>query len=390
MALRSVLSVPLRDRAEVLYMDDRMRTGVFAETDRRLMLDLADLAAIALTGAERLARERDAHARLARAKRLLEERVRAQERELAELRPATDEAIVARSPAMREAVELAMRVADADVPVLLRGESGTGKELLARAIHRRGPRAAAPFVAENCAAMPDTLVESELFGHERGAFTGAAEAREGLFRAADGGTLFLDEVGEMSPAMQAKLLRVLQEGEVRPVGGTEAHRVNVRLITATHRPLETWVREGRFREDLFYRIAVMRIDVPPLRERPADVAPLVRRFIDRHGDGAIEVADDAMEALGAHLWPGNVRELENEVRRALLTAGETITLADLSPALRGETDDPLDLKSQIAALETRLIREALARTEGNRTQAAQILGVSRYGLQKMIKRLAIE
>ncbi len=371
MALRSVLSVPLRDRAEVLYMDDRMRTGVFAETDRRLMLDLADLAAIALTGAERLARERDAHARLARAKRLLEERVRAQERELAELRPATDEAIVARSPAMREAVELAMRVADADVPVLLRGESGTGKELLARAIHRRGPRAAAPFVAESCAAMPDTLVESLLFGHERG-------------------TLFLDEVGEMSPAMQAKILRVLQEGEVRPVGGTEAHRVNVRLITATHRPLETWVREGRFREDLFYRIAVMRIDVPPLRERPADVAPLVRRFIDRHGDGAIEVADDAMEALGAHLWPGNVRELENEVRRALLTAGETITLADLSPALRGETDDPLDLKSQIAALETRLIREALARTEGNRTQAAQILGVSRYGLQKMIKRLAIE
>ncbi|MBO6940780.1 MAG: sigma 54-interacting transcriptional regulator [Deltaproteobacteria bacterium] len=390
MALRSVLSVPLRDRPEVLYMDDRMRTGVFDADDRRLLLDLADLAAIALVGAERLAREHDAKERLARANRQLEQRVRAQERELAQLRPARDGTIVARSPGMRAALDLAMRVADADVPVLITGESGTGKELLARAIHERGPRASAPFVAESCAALPDALVESLLFGHVRGAFTGASEGRAGLFRAADGGTLFLDEIGEMSPAMQAKILRVLQEGEVRPVGGTDAFTVDVRLLSATHRPLERWVEERRFREDLFYRIAVMRIELPPLRERTADIPPLVRRFIARHGSPSTTVAEDAMAALLAHGWPGNVRELENEVRRALLDEPDEVTLAHLSDGVRGASGDPLDLKAQMAALEERLIREALVRTEGNRTQAAQILGVSRYGLQKMLKRLAIE
>ncbi len=390
LALRSVLCVPLRDRAEVLYMDDRMRTGVFDADDRRLLLDLADLAAIALVGAERLAREQDARERLARANRRLEQRVRSQERELAQLRPAREDTIVARSPGMRAALELAMRVADADVPVLLTGESGTGKELLARAIHDRGPRASAPFVAESCAALPDALVESLLFGHVRGAFTGASEARAGLFRAADGGTLFLDEIGEMSPAMQAKILRVLQEGEVRPVGGTEAFSVDVRLVSATHRPLERWVAEGRFREDLFYRIAVMRIELPPLRERTADIPPLVRRFLARHGSGPTAVSEEAMEALLAHPWPGNVRELENEVRRALLDDPAEVELIHLSDAVRGASGDPLDLKAQIAGLEERLIREALARTEGNRTQAAQLLGVSRYGLQKMLKRLAID
>ena len=390
LALRSVLCVPLSQRAEVLYLDDRLRTGVFGDDDRRLVRDLADLGAIALASAERSLRESAVRRRLARAKQQLEVRVRDQERELDSLRRVRDSPLVAVSPAMQDVVALTRRVATADVPVLLCGESGTGKELLARHLHRTSPRAAGPFVAESCASLPDGLVESLLFGHEKGAFTGAREAREGLFRAADGGTLFLDEIGEMSAAAQAKILRVLQEGEVRPVGGTAAHPIDVRLVTATHRPLETWVREGRFREDLYYRVAVVRIEVPPLRERSTDIPELVRRFLSTHSETGVTLTDDALAALVAHPWPGNVRELENEVRRALALGADPIDRAALSPALQEFHDDPLDLKAQVATLEARLIRAALARTEGNRTHAAELLGVSRYGLQKMIKRLELE
>ncbi len=391
LALRSVLCVPLRGRAAVLYLDDRLRTGVFGDDDRRLVRDLADLGSLALEAAERRARESEVRERLARAKHELEVRVRDQERELAALRPADGE-LVAVSPAMRAVIDLARRAAASDVPLLVTGESGTGKELLARAVHRWSGRASGPFVAESCASLPESLVESLLFGHERGAFTGALEARPGLFRAAHGGTLFLDEIGEMSPGIQAKILRVLQEGEVRPVGATRSLPVDVRLVSATHRPLQDWVAAGRFREDLYYRIAVVRLEVPPLRERPADIPDLVRRFVRRNGaeSGPMRVTDEALALLAAHSWPGNVRELENEIRRACALGATTLDRDALSPGLRGASDDPLDLKAQVAALESRLIGEALARTEGNRTQAAELLGVSRYGLQKMIKRLGLE
>jgi len=295
---------------------------------------------------------------------------------------------------MRRALHLALRVAAADAPVLLRGESGTGKELVARAVHDASPRAGGPYVSENVSAIPDTLLESALFGHVRGAFTGADRARRGLFEIADGGTLFLDEIGEMSEPMQAKLLRVLQDGELRPIGSEESRRVDVRVVSATHRDLEELVATRRFREDLFYRIAVVQVELPSLRQRPEDVAPLVQAFLERHAPGRrVRVDRAAMAALRACAWPGNVRQLENEVRRALVLADETIELEHLSPAVRGEEDslavDELDLKGQTDALERRLIRTALERTRGNQTRAAELLGLSRYGLSKMMRRLSL-
>ena len=217
--------------------------------------------------------------------------------------------------------EMAERLARYDLPVLVLGESGSGKELLARAMHYASPRAGAAFVVENCAAIPDTLLESELFGHKRGAFTGAYDDHIGLFQRAHGGTLFLDEIGETSPAFQVRLLRVLQEGEVRPVGGTRAVPVNVRLVAATHRDLEQRVREGLFREDLYYRVAGATITVPPLRERPGDIAPIARRLAAEVGAELgrpqARLDDEALACLVSYPWPGNVRELRNEVARAI-------------------------------------------------------------------------
>ncbi|MCA9608141.1 MAG: sigma 54-interacting transcriptional regulator, partial [Myxococcales bacterium] len=270
-----------------------------------------------------------------------------------------------------------------------------GKELVARAIHDSSPRRDGPWVSENCSAIPETLLESTLFGHVRGAFTGADRARRGLFEIADGGTLFLDEIGEMSEPMQAKLLRVLQDGELRPIGGEQTRRVDVRLVAATHRDLPALVEQGRFRSDLFYRIAVVAVELPALRERPDDIPPLVAEFLERHaGERLVRIDPRAMRALRGHRWPGNVRELENEIRRALVLADDTIALEHLSPALRGDSDseplDELDLKGRVAALERRLIKKALETTFGNQTRAASLLGLSRYGLQKMIKRLEID
>ena len=391
MALRSVLCVPLRDRPEVLYLDDRLRPGVFRDDERMLARDLSDIAAIAIEGAELLRRERSAATRLARMNYQLEARVAVQEQELRHLRRDGGD-LIAVSPSMRRCVELVDRVAAADVAVLLQGESGTGKELLARRLHRSGARSEGPFVAESCVALPEGLVESLLFGHTKGAFTGAHSDHAGLFEVADGGTLFLDEIAEMSLGLQAKLLRVLQEGEIRPVGSPDMRSVDVRLVTATHRPLEAWVREGRFREDLYYRVAALRIEVPPLRERPADIEALAHHFlaVTREGEAAAELTPEALQALRAHSWPGNVRELENAIRRArVLCADGHITPEHLSSAIGGPSLDPLDLKGQVAQLEERLVREALAHTDGNRTHAAELLGLSRYGLQKMLKRLAV-
>jgi len=288
------------------------------------------------------------------------------------------------------------RVTASEVSVLLVGESGVGKELIARAIHANGARGNQPFVGENCAAIPEGLLESTLFGHVRGAFTGAERPRAGLFEAASGGTLFLDEIGEMSLAMQSKLLRVLQDGEVRPVGSERAHKVNVRVIAATHRDLHQMVEDGTFREDLFYRLNVISIQVPPLRERTGDIERLVHHFVRAHApDRQLRVTPEALSALCRYSWPGNIRQLENEVQRFLVVADDVIEPAHLSGVVQAEAprvvpgDLGLNVRRHVDALETELVQSALEKTGGNQTRAAELLGLSRFGLQKMMKRLEI-
>jgi len=258
-----------------------------------------------------------------------------------------------------------------------------------------GPRASRPFVSENCGAIPEGLLESALFGHVRGAFTGAERPRAGLFEVADRGTLFLDEIGEMSLPMQTKLLRVLEDGMVRPVGSERARKVDVRVIAATHRDLEAMVRARSFREDLFYRLNIITIRIPPLRERPGDIPLMVKHLIAKHGGDQARVTRAAMERLMGFPWPGNVRQLENEVRRALVLSDGSIDVEQLSSEIGRSGAAPsrelgLNVRGRIDALETELVREALERTHRNQTQAAKLLGLSRFGLQKMIKRLAIE
>ncbi len=248
--------------------------------------------------------------------------------------------MVGKAPAMEEVYGVLAKVARTHVPVLVVGESGTGKELAARALHEQGPRRRGPWVAVNCAAIPPTLLEAELFGHVKGAFTGAHRDRRGYVAEADGGTLFLDEVGEIPPELQAKLLRFLQEGEYRPVGASKVEHAEVRVVAATNRDLKRAIADGRFREDLYYRLAVITVRMPPLRERREDVPALARDFLARQaerGEPSAEVTDEAMALLQAHDWPGNVRELQNELQRAATFARDgRITPAELSPALRGE------------------------------------------------------
>ena len=302
---------------------------------------------------------------------------------------------------------LAERMARVDLSVLVQGESGTGKELLARAMHYASPRAAGAFVVENCAALTDTLLESELFGHKRGAFTGAFDDHVGLFQRADGGTIFLDEIGETSPAFQLRLLRVLQEGEVRPVGATRVVPVDVRVIAATHRDLEQRVRDGHFREDLYYRIACVTLTMPPLRERSADIGPIARRLLadvaPALGRPQARLGDDALAALLAYPWPGNIRELRNEISRAVaLTDGDVIGAAAFSSrVLQGQAGRSMQVQSpalpssgtlmeRLDAVEAMLLRETLLRHRWNKTRAALELGLSRVGLRGKMKRFGLE
>jgi len=316
--------------------------------------------------------------------------------------PAAPETLVARSPAMRRTLALVERARPSQATVLLSGETGTGKEVLARAIHSGSPRRDRPFVGVNCAAFPDTLLESELFGHVRGAFTGAERDKKGLFELAEGGVLFLDEIGETSPNLQVKLLRVLQEREVRAVGGTRARHIEVRLIAATNRDLGVEVKRGAFREDLYYRLAVFPIAVPPLRERREDVLPLAQHFLALHGerDGkpGCRLAPRACEWLLAFPWPGNVRELENEMQRclALVEAGGTIDAEVLSDRICGAFEPAGDLvrpgetlHAALDRLEAWLIRHTLDENAGRRAATARQLGVTREGLYKKMKRLRI-
>jgi len=406
--LRSVLAVPLVARGNVLgvvYLDDRVRRDAFGPSELAWVRLVASQAALAIADARDQALLRRAVRRAERANADLESTLGAREAELATVRSELAQgqetrfrydAIVGRSEPVRAMLRLVDRVTTSEVPVLLVGESGTGKELVARAIHHNGPRARKSFVSENCGSVPESLLESTLFGHVRGAFTGASSTRAGLFDIAHGGTLLLDEIGEMPLTMQTKLLRVLQDGEVWPVGSERVHHVDVRIITATHRDLEAMVAKGTFREDLFYRLNVVAVRVPALRERAADIPILVLHFIEKHGGGRkLKVTRAAMDRLTAYPWPGNVRQLENEIRRAIVLADDRIDVDDLSDDVaRGGPaagrDAGLGLKARVDALELQLVRDALAKTKGNQTKAAKALGMSRFGLQKMMRRLGID
>ncbi len=304
------------------------------------------------------------------------------------------EGIIGESGRMQEVVGLVTQAAPSEATVLVRGESGTGKELIARALHAASRRAAGPLVAVNCAALPETLMESELFGHEKGAFTGAATARKGRFELADGGTLFLDEIGDLPLHLQVKLLRVLQERVVERLGSSRPTPVNVRLVAATHRDLEAMVREGRFRDDLYYRINVVTVLLPPLRERREDIPPLidhfVRKFAAANGKPIEGLTREARDLLLRYDYPGNIRELENLVERAVvLTRDPVIDASDLPLTLKEPPIDPAGdggLTAVVEGLERRMIRDALARAGGVQTRAAELLGIServlRYKLGK--------
>lgn len=302
--------------------------------------------------------------------------------------------MIGASAAMQSVYRLIGRAAGAQAPVLISGESGTGKELVARAIHAAGPRAARPFLAVNCAAIPENLIESELFGHARGAFTGADAARQGFFLAADGGTLFLDEIAELSPIAQAKLLRVLQDQHVQAVGSDTARKVDVRIIAATNKDLEALAREGAFRQDLFFRLHVLPIELPPLRDRGDDVVLLFRHFLAAAAAGggaaAPQVSDGAIEAIRRYPWPGNVRELQNLAQRLVILAeGGVIDTVDLPAAMR--SSPPLPLPGESGALrplrdvELQHITAVLERAGGNKTKAAAILGIDRKSLREKLK-----
>ena len=305
-------------------------------------------------------------------------------------------------PVMEKILGVAQKVATADSTVMIQGESGTGKELIARYIHAHSRRSNQPFIAVNCGAIPPDLLESEMFGHERGAFTGAVGARMGMFQLASGGTIFLDEIGEMTATLQVKLLRVLQEREIRPVGSDRTVKVDVRVVAATNRDLLAEVDKGRFREDLYYRLQVIPILLPPLRERRSDVPVLVQHFLDKynakHGTLQCTIADDAMVHLWEYDWPGNVRELENLVERLVVLSEDGLVEVDhLPPNIRSFisekkiprpslTEEGIDLNKAVEEFEYRLIDEALRRTKGNKQAAARLLGLKRTTLVAKLRR----
>ncbi len=311
--------------------------------------------------------------------------------------------IVGRSAKMREILETVAMVAPTEASVLILGESGTGKELIANALHQGSNRADKRFIKVNCAALPETLLESELFGHERGAFTGAVGRRPGRFELADGGTIFLDEIGEMTPATQAKLLRVLQEREFEPLGSTRTVKVDIRIITASNRILKEEVKKGRFREDLFYRLNVVPVNLPPLRERKEDVQLLIEHFLKIYNEKNSRTVQGfhprALDAMMRYSWPGNIRELENVVERAVILARDDyIPFSELPEAVRGEAGesytvqvrDGLQSGITIREMEKELIIKTLEDNEGNRTRSAGILGITRRTLQHKLKEYSIE
>jgi transcriptional regulator with GAF, ATPase, and Fis domain len=413
--IRSVLSVPLPAAdsiAGALYLDSRLGRRMFTPSHLELVGRLADQAALALSTARLLSEIEEQRARLDRLNRELERTAAAQRDELAEAREALFvsrtslelryrfEDLIGAAPAMQQVYHLIERLAPKKLPVLIVGESGTGKELIARALHAKSARSGGPFFTINCAAVNETLLESELFGYRKGAFTGADRDKPGFFELAHGGTLFLDEIGEMGQAMQAKLLGAIERGEVLPVGGKAAVKIDVRIVAATHRDLPQMIKDGGFREDLFYRINVGRILVPPLRDRRQDIPLLVDHFLaalcEEEGRDKLEIEPAAQRLLLSQPWPGNVRELQHQIARVsafvkgpMITARDVRQYGDLAPASEPPPDDSGGHVESLEEMEKRQIQRALDEAGGNKTRAAEILGINRATLFRKIKRFGI-
>jgi len=385
---RSILCVPLRLRDRVIGALEAINAPEgFTEEDLEILTAFAGVAASAIDGSHAFARLRTASAVLGET---IEDRYRL---------------VLGHSAAMEEVVQTARAAAASKTTILLLGESGVGKEVLARAIHRWSPRAEEPFVAVNCVALSPQLLESELFGHEKGAFTGAVAGKKGRFELAERGTIFLDEIGELAPHLQAKLLRVLQEREIQRVGGIRDVHVDVRVIAATNRDLTDAVARGTFREDLFYRLNVIGIRIPALRERKQDIPNLVNHFLERYGRETnhprLSIRDTTLGLLVAHSWPGNVRELQNVIERAVvLLSGDEITEHDLPPEVRGgevasasgnggAKAESLPLSEAVNRFKAERVRWALAASGGNRTQAARLLGMQQPNLSRLMKTLGM-
>ena len=395
--LRSVACVPFagdEGQRMLLYLDDRLRPGAFEEEQLHLMQQLTLAVSRVLRAAVSLREVRFLHRREQSRRLRAEAAVIEQAGELHHLRERSHAGgLVAGAASMQSVLTVIERAACTDTPLLLEGESGTGKELLARQLHSQSARAAGPFVVVSCGSLSVELAESTLFGHERGAFTGAVRTQRGLFERAHGGTLYFAGLEDLLPGVQAKLLRVLQEREVRRVGGTKSRSLDIRLVASTASDLSDSLHEATFRRDLFYRFAVLRLQVPPLRSRLEDLPELTRLLLRRHSPNReVSVSPEALSVLMEQSWPGNIRELENALRAALVLADDRIEPSSLPFVVPGA---PLvsarrgNLKDQVAALEKRLIEDALREAKGNQTKAAEALGVSRYGLQKMVKRLGI-
>jgi transcriptional regulator with GAF, ATPase, and Fis domain len=391
----SILAVPLwrgDDIIGLIQADNRASAGMFVESDLEVALLLAAQASLAIDNAT-----------LVQRLRVAEERARGENVYLKrkETKIKFDN-IIGESPAMKAVLAQLEKVIDTRATVCVEGETGTGKELIAAAVHHQSGRADKMFVAQNCAALPENLLESELFGHKRGAFTSADSDKKGLFEIADGGTLFLDEMGEMPMTLQAKLLRVLQEGTIRPVGATSEKQVDVRIICATNRDLAAEVEKGRFRQDLYYRLMVFPIKLPPLRERREDIPLLGAHFLKRYAEEyRMELpgfTQDALDAMSSYTWPGNIRELENEIQRLVIQAepGHWIEITDLSPRLRKIEGTVTriapkqgTLKEMMEQVERWLITEALRDHGNNKTKTAVTLGITREGLHKKLAKFGV-
>lgn len=387
--ISSLMCAPLKTKGGVIgvFQIGSENPASYTSEDLKLFTTLASQTAFAIENARMYAElERSYKEENVRLRRQIETRYRFDK-------------IKGNSKQMLQVFKLLEKVIDSEITVLIEGETGTGKELIARCIHHNGPRKDKPFVTQNCSAVPETLLASELFGHKKGAFTGAFKDKKGLFEIAHGGTVFLDEVAEMSPAMQTSLLRALQEGEIKPVGAEATQKVDVRIISATNRSLDEDRKNGRFREDLYYRISVFPVRLPPLRERVDDIPILVSHFIsefNRKYNKTIKgVTRQAMDAILKFPFPGNVRELENEIERAMAMAGDKtqIDMDDLSEKIQSESavagserEGPPTLKAMVEQLEKKLLAQGFEKHKGNKTQIAKELGLSRLGLMKKMKR----
>jgi Nif-specific regulatory protein len=384
----SILCMPLvsgESAVGALYVDHGKRPGAFTERDHAFLKSFADLASSAI----RAAQEREQI-----------ERENTYLRQMATAEHGFPE-IISNSPKIISILETVELVAASNVSVLVVGESGTGKELIARAIHYKSPRRDKKFVGQNCASLPETLLESELFGYKKGAYTGATHDRPGLFEVADGGTLFLDEIGDLSLSSQAKILRALQEGEIRRIGDNKSRKVDVRILSATNKDLQEQIQKGLFREDLFYRLNVVTIKLPALRERKEDVSLLARHFLSlfagRMGHRHVGFEKEALDVLAAYAWPGNVRQLKNEMERLaiLLGDGEMVMPQHLSEviqqaALLNQAGSGARLKESLDAIQRKMLVEALQKSRWNKTRAADDLGITRRGLIKMIERFDLD